>query len=283
MAKQIPDTWDPNFYTRSPIFFPITAAASVFAPINNRWPTLDEYQALLQQSSPPPTSLNGKPIFFVPQAHTVGQWIEDYEPRIYLKGEVQTRTENWHDFFQVLMWSTFPKTKATLNAKHYAAIQSRLSTNPLSKQRSPIENALTQFDECGAVVVSSEETLLQHIQQFQWYELFWLQRKKTITRLQCFVFGHATYEKALNPYIGLTAHAVLLLVEKEFFQWPLTQQLIHLDTTIADLFSKDRYQITRDFQPFPLLGMPGWDDNNSSDVYYKNTQYFRPGRKRLHT
>ncbi|MBL8391935.1 MAG: DUF3025 domain-containing protein, partial [Candidatus Accumulibacter sp.] len=36
----------------------------------------------------------------------------DYETRIWLTGEVATRPDNWHDFFNALVWFAFPNTKA---------------------------------------------------------------------------------------------------------------------------------------------------------------------------
>jgi hypothetical protein len=143
-----------------------------------------------------------------------------------------------------------------------------------------MENALTQFDECGAIVVSADSNLLDCIREFRWKELFWQHRAAVNTQLQCFIFGHAVYEKALQPYIGLTAHAVLFLVEAKFFQWTLSQQLEYLDITTASAFENDAYPSPTHFQPFPLLGMPDWDTDNSVEHYYDNTDYFRTGRRK---
>jgi hypothetical protein len=137
---------------------------------------------------------------------------------------------------------------------------------------------LTQFDECGAIVVSSRNDLLEMIREFRWKDLFWQHRSALANQLQCFVFGHAVYEKALKPYIGLTAHAILFEVESGFFVWPLLQQLSYLDNRAAQAFADDLYPSPKQFQPFPLLGMPMWDDNNK-ESYYDNRNYFRPGRK----
>ena len=109
--------------------------------------------------------------------------------------------------------------------------------------------------------------------------MFWQNRTAVNTQLQCFIFGHAVYEKALEPYIGLTAHAVLFAVEADFFRWPLTMQLEYLDKTTAQAFDLGLYPSPKHFQPFPLLGMPAWDKDNDNESYYDNADYFRPGRK----
>ena len=281
MAINTQDRWNPNFLNLAPLFFPLQPQAELLSCNSELWPSLEDYQDLLVQQPEVIHSLGGSRIQFVPQGGKPLRWQDDYEPRIYLTGEVQTRLCNWHDFFQVLVWTTFPKTKAALNARHYHSIHRRKHSNPDSKQRTPLENALTQFDECGAIIVASQSDLLQLIREFRWKELFWQHRAALAHQLQCFIFGHAVYEKSLKPYIGLTAHAVLFTVQSEFFQWPLKRQLIHLDGLAAHAFTNDRYPGPKHFQPFPLLGMPDWD-NNSRESYYNNGDYFRPGRRERH-
>jgi rod shape-determining protein MreB len=52
-----------------------------------------------------------------------------------------------------------------------------------------------------------------------------------------------------------------------------------IDQQLAAIFELgEQYQKPRDLQPFPLLGMPGWDPANDDEAYYDNTDYFRPGR-----
>jgi len=280
MEPQNRDNWNSEFMATSPLFFPLQETTALFSCSAERWPGLDDYQNLLSQLPDPPQSLNGKNIRFVHQSPKSECWTGDYEPRIYLTGEVQTRLENWHDFFQVLIWAAFPRTKSVLNAKHYEAIAQRLTSTPNNKQRSSAENALTQFDECGAIVVSCDARLLQLITEFRWKELFWQHRFLIKNKLRCFVFGHAIYEKALNPYPGMTAHAVLFTVAEEFLLQPLNEQLRYLDRTVAESFQNNAYSSPKSFQPFPVLGMPGWDKNNTNEFYYDNVNYFRPGRSR---
>jgi hypothetical protein len=278
MAKTTQDRWNPDFINRSPLFFPLQHQATLLSRNPEHWPSLEDYHQLLAEQPVPIHTSGDAQIQFVPQAGKPQRWEDDYEPRIYLTGEVQTRLHNWHDFFQVLVWTTFPKTKTALNTSHYHAIHQRKQSNPGSKQRTPLENALTQFDECGAIVVASQNNLLQLIREFRWKDLFWQHRTALAHQLQCFVFGHAVYEKALNPYVGLTAHAILMNVENEFFQWPLAQQINFLDDIAAQAFANARYPSPKHFQPFPLLGMPGWD-HNEIESYYDNSDYFRPGRR----
>lgn len=245
----------------------------------SNWPNLTDYQNFLDQSEQPLRVNSGNKLTVVPQTTGQTTFEESYEPRIYLKGELQTRTESWHDFFQILVWKIFPKTKAMLNELHYRATKTRLQTSPDSKKRSVLENTLTQYDECGAVIVSPDNELLELIRRFDWHSLFWKQRASIEQRLKCIVFGHAIYEKGVNPYIGMTCHSVLLQIPENIFNTPPSSLLEFIDPMVEKMFSNESIQIPQDLSPFPLLGMPGWHAKNSQEVFYENSDYFRPGRK----
>ena len=61
-----------------------------------RWPDLDDWNRLIA-STPGLACGSGNPLRLVPQA-TDGAPENDYEIRAYQTGEVQTRSENWHDY-----------------------------------------------------------------------------------------------------------------------------------------------------------------------------------------
>ncbi len=274
--------WRPDFAARSPMYDvlgPLADAFADFAP--GQWPGLADFQRLLEQWPEPIMTLGKRPLRVVPQDGRPVSFEQHYAPRIYFTGELQTRTENWHDFFQYLTWFMFPKTKAVINAIHIPAARQRLAAGGDPGRRSAIENTLSLFDEGGAVVIASDESLLQLIREFRWKELFWQRRAELVTKLQCVTFGHAMFEKGLEPYVGMTANAVLLLAGEDYFDLPLKQQWRWIDQRLALIFSEGRrLQRPRDLQPFPILGMPGWDGANEQASYYDNSRYFRPGRLR---
>lgn len=273
----LPD-WNPGFASASPMYTPLRHLAKKFASFE-QWPGLEGFQRLLDEWPEPIQTLAGKPIKIVAQDGKPGSFEEHYAPRIYKTGELQTRTENWHDFFQYLTWFMFPKTKALINSIHLPYAQQRIETTQELGRRSAIENMLSLFDEGGAVIVSSDATLLQLIRAFKWKELFWQRRNELQEKLVCITFGHAMYEKGLAPYIGMTANCILIETDQSFFQQANTQQLQWLDNKLVELFrAGDVLTKPKDLQPFPILGMPGWDDNNNNEAYYDNRNYFRPGR-----
>jgi hypothetical protein len=273
--------WDTNFVSFSPIFSPLSYWAEKFSGFKEGWPGLDDYQAILSAAPEPILTQKGKVLKIVQQEGKPGHFTEHYAPRIYLTGEIQTRTENWHDFFQFLTWFMFPKTKAVINAIHIPAAQSRIEKEIDLGRRSPIENMLSLFDEGGAVILCSDDSLLQLIRDFKWKELFWQRRDELQSKLKLITFGHALYEKGLSPYVGMTANCILFHVDENIMHQTNQQQLDYIDNELAALFSKaETYKKPKDLSPFPLLGLPGWDKDNINEVYYDNTNYFRPGRNR---
>lgn len=273
--------WDADFVSLSPIFEPLQYWAKEFTHFKNEWPQLKDYQSMLDSLPQPIKTLSGKPLKIVSQDGKPGHFNEHYAPRVYLTGEVQTRTENWHDYFQFLTWFMFPKTKAVINSIHVPAAQARIDNNVELGRRSPIENMLSLFDEGGAVILSSDESLLQLIRDFKWKELFWQHRDELQEKLRLVTFGHALYEKGLSPYIGMTANCILLHVDESLLQQSKQHHLDHIDTELAQLFTRgETYKKPKDLSPFPLLGLPGWHEDNEIESFYENENYFRPGRNK---
>ena len=275
--KQIePDIWRDDFYHLSDLYAPITPSFKQLNYEKMQWPKLNEYQSLIESHQPSIINENKKSIKFVNQTSEYLSFKDQYEPRIHLEGEVQTRLDNWHDFFQVLVWHSFPKTKLLLNTLHFQASSERLQKN--NNQRTAIENFLTLFDECGVVVVSTETHLLDMIRNFQWQSLFWDNRSSFNQNIECFTFGHAMYEKALNPYIGMTANALLILVEDKFFKLNANEKTLGIDNLIVKKIQTEKTLTPRILNPFPILGVPNWHNENSTLDFYLNDSYFRKGR-----
>lgn len=268
------DRWQADFFAHKILFNDISSTAAIFRDYT-AWPDLDDYNTLLRQRAGLIRSLSGAVLHFAPQSKKTHNLDESYEARIYLKGEIQTRLQNWHDFFQVMIWSTYPRTKQMINAIHYQA----LSNRKFSSRRSAVENSLTLFDECGAIIVSSDQHLVELLKTFSWNELFLTHRNAFEKKIKCFIFGHALFEKCLNPYIGMTAHCICIDVDDDFFSLPLINQQERIDS-LACLHFKNNSQISpRELHPLPILGVPDWDTRNSNPAYYQNAAYFRAGRR----
>jgi hypothetical protein len=268
--------WDPQFLARSPMFEPLCSIGTALQTAH--WPRLDELQRLLENSRIRIVNSRNMPIRFVSQGTKPRTFEDKYEPRIYLKGEVPVRAENWHDLLNALVWLTFPKSKAGLNCRHFLAACE--SEEKGEKNRGTVQDALTLFDEGGVIVACSDSRLAQLLVDFKWKELFWVNRDTVTASMKFFLFGHAIYEKALQPFTGVTGRGVIFPVAADFFAASLEQQLRMLDEKLAGyLNNPQHFNRTVDLAPVPILGIPGWNIENERESYYENEAYFRVGRK----
>jgi len=200
-----------------------------------------------------------------------------YEEYIYATQCIPTRKDNWHDFFGALIWCLYPKTKALLNQLHMAEI----AQHGL-KQRSKLRNKLTLFDECG-VVICLEPKANQHAEllgQHQWQQSFVTKRSDWWQGIRPMIFGHAMYEMATAPFIGLTAKALFIEVPAGFSQWPLTAAYQYLDSQLLLQIKNDVLLSSEQLTPLPLLGVPGWYAASHQPQFYANQDYFRPRRNK---
>lgn len=245
----------------------------LFAPLRqwlDQLPPSPDSSALAELAARYPIfTENGRQVRFVPpQPDGLA-----YECRIWESGEVETRPDNWHDFFNALVWLSFTRTKIAISASHVRAM------TPAGEARGDTRDALTHFDECGIVVLSSKPELLDLLRGFQWKTLF-AERRAEVQSSMCFViFGHATYEAMLKPFRGLTAKAVLYEVSEDWLRMPFGEQIAAVDGLLAADLSSGRYTRPRDFQPLPLLGIPGVTPESEDPAYYDDTWQFRPGRR----
>lgn len=253
-------------------------ASPLFAPLRPwlaRLPEAPDSTALaaLAEAFPVRTD-SGRPIrFAAPVADG-----RAYECRIWESGEVETRPDNWHDFFNALVWLAFPLTKLAITRAHVAAFRPTQADG-----RGAIRDGLTHFDECGIVILSTRPELLELLRAFAWKELFVARRAEVEACMRFVVFGHATYEQLLAPFRGLTAKGLLFAIEPDFLALPAEQQQSELDRRLAARIEQDFAGTTplrpRDLQPLPLLGIPGLTPDNADPAYYDDTWQFRPGRR----
>ena len=188
-----------------------------------------------------------------------------YELRIAETGEVETRPENWHDLFNALVWIAFPKSKARINAQHAAILEEGGEAE--AKHRGPARDALTVFDEGGVIVATSDPSIRRLIEDFEWKELFWRRRAQLDSGVRFFAFGHALYEKGLEPYLGMVAKTVFV---------DFVDETVDADELLAAHFSdRSRFPSPKAMAPMPVLGIPGWHPHTSSEAFYDDAKHFR--------
>ncbi|KAB2924612.1 MAG: DUF3025 domain-containing protein [Dechloromonas sp.] len=247
----------------------------LFAPLRHwleQLPTAPETTALNELLARHPVSGDdGRKIRFVPP---VADGLA-YECRVYERGEVETRADNWHDFFNALIWLSFPHSKRAITAAHVAAMA------PVGASRGAARDALTHFDECGLVVLSTQPGLLDLLRGHRWPELFVERRRAVRECMRFVVFGHATYEQLLRPYRGLTAKAVLYDVDESWLGLADEALNAALDERLAGDIAAGIHLQPPALQPVPLLGIPGVTPDSEDPAYYADTGHFRPARRHL--
>ena len=214
---------------------------------------------------------SGAPLCFVLPSAVA----RSYEERAFLTGEVATRPGNRHDLFNALVWLAFPLTKAALNRRHVCALQAARTT--ANAGRGPLRDALTQFDECGVIVGGSCPDLWGALCAHRWREAFVERREELLRTTRFLVFGHASHDALGAPFVGLCGKALFLDVDHAWLDLPEAAALVEIDARLAALFAVRTFS-PRDWQPLPLLGIPGATIDNDSPDYYEDPRQFRPAR-----
>lgn len=262
--------WDPHFAQRTPMFAPLRRVAHGID--GAAWPTPAQLNRLAAGRGV--CSGGGVALHFEAACLSSVPTAADYEQRIYEAGTVPLRAANWHDLFNALAWLVFPRAKAAVNRAHVAQ-QRHAPVVPGVRGRR--RDALTLLDESGVLVLSSSADMLGQLRAFAWKRVFWEERETLLRTTRVLLFGHGLYEKALAPYVGMSAHALLLEV-------PAAAGTVDADTLLAqaDAIAAGAVEAglasPRELTPLPLLGVPGWWDDNRNAAFYDNAAYFRPGR-----
>lgn len=271
----LPQVWNAHFTALSPIFEPCLQFKAWIEGLPE-WPTHADFNRLIPLNNAVFKTHSDQAIHFVPaiasQSIAKNSIVNNYENQIYTTGAIPTRLHNWHDFFNALVWRLFPAAKATLNFLHFNALKAEFAQK--IRQRSPLRDAATIFDESGVIVVSSNTRLITLLQAFRWEELFWQERTRVLSDMRFYVFGHGLYEKALNPYVGMTGKGICFEVADTFFTQSINEQLSEIDGQLKQRLLKG-FSSNVDLTPVPLLGYPDWDKNNNDLTYYQNKNYFR--------
>lgn len=215
----------------------------------------------------------GLPVRFIPQ-----EALPDgtaYEEHIGATGCVPTR-DNLHDFFNGLVWLTFPSTKRELNALQAAQI----ARDGIKPSRGPARDAATIFDENAALLVLADDAegraLADALRNHRWHEAFVERARLYGGTAQVWLFGHALMEKLMAPYKAITAHTCVVFAPPSYFALAREQQQGWIDAHMARRVRANGLH-KADFTPLPVLGLPGWWPAQDA-AFYADTTVFRPPR-----
>lgn len=184
---------------------------------------------------------------------------EAYEAFIFRTACVPTR-DNVHDLFNGLAWLHFPLAKRRLNELQAAEI----ARHGVGATRGPLRDALTLFDENGAVL-DAPPSLWNALVARDWHRLF-VTHRSLWHEARMLVFGHALLEKLQSPRKAATAHVLMA---------PGAGKSIDgTDAAIASTL-EPAHLARKPFTPLPVLGIPGWWAPNEAPDFYDDPRVFR--------
>ncbi|AZG12546.1 DUF3025 domain-containing protein [Cupriavidus pauculus] len=244
-----------------PWFRPFAASAPVF--------TGGDLRQALNARAGSLRNASGLPLRFVPQADLPAGVA--YESHIAATGQVPTR-DNLHDAFNGLIWLHFPQTKRLLNRLQAEAI----ARDGVGQVRGGVRDAATLFDENAVIFISEVPPLADALRGFAWRELFVARRDAWHDQCTAIPFGHALLEKLVQPYKSVTGHAWWVRAAPGIAPEALDGRLAD---TLAAAAGAGGLAGGRSFWPLPVMGIPGWCDENAAPGFYDDTAVFRPGRR----
>ena len=199
-----------------------------------------------------------------------------YEQFIFDARQFPTR-DGLHDFFNALYWDQFPRTKARLNQLQAEQIAQLGSVT----QRGVVRDALTVFDENGALLMAPPE-LWDALIAMDWQRLF-VTLRPLWQQARLIPFGHALLEKLVQPRKPITAHVYLArftiknIADNAINTSAMSHFYPFLDAWITTDLSAEKFA-TKPFTPLPVLGVPNWWAANEDPDFYKDDTVFRRPR-----
>ena len=227
---------------------------------NEQWPAVESLN-----SSPAELThrYTGMPLVFEKQTADLVLDGMHYEQRIYQRGQIATRENNWHDLFNAMMWLKYPRIKSALNARQWNDVRQHGL-----KSRTPGQCAMTLFDEAGAIVTMPAE-MLECWRRHDWNGLFiehadtWRSGRAAVA-----VFGHALLDHALVTETLLVAKCIVLEDQADL---PAS-----FDALADAIQSEKALRANNELRTLPLCGIPGWHSATDSAGFVSTAACFSP-------
>ena len=183
-----------------------------------------------------------------------------YELHIARTGQVPTR-DNLHDLFNALVWLTYPRAKAALNARQANEIEK----DGVGPARGRVRDAATLIDESALLLACADPEVARALHERDWQRLLVDWRGRWGNDIVALPFGHALLEKLVGPFKAITACVVPVASAAD------------ADASAAAFVA--RGDLAPSLLPhLPVLGIPGWCAENADPRFYADARVFRPRR-----
>lgn len=135
-----------------------------------------------------------------------------YDGRIHERAELPTRERSWHDLFGALQWATFPRSKARINARQWAALERWIpeGATKLPSARLREQDALAMLDEGGLVLLATDAVYEAVEQASREADLESLAAAVRRAEAVAAPFGHALCEHLVASHAPVRAMSVVL-------------------------------------------------------------------------
>lgn len=192
-----------------------------------------------------------------------------YEAFIRNQRCIPTR-DNLHDFFNGLIWLHWPRLKPQLNALQAGEIERQ----GVGAQRGRLRDSVTVLDENGGLLVAPQ-TLCDALREKRWQDLF-VHQRDLWAQARFFPIGHALLEKLVQPRKAITAHVICMPLEHGS---PPINAMTAADGWLSEqVLSVSCNLANKPYLPIPILGIPGWCDQNQNFSFYDDSLVFRAPR-----
>ena len=199
-----------------------------------QWPVLERCNQLFQEYFAPLAS----PVVFVPNPPKQRRRRRriaclPYDSSITLHQQVYTRDRNWHDFFNLMIWSILPQTKAALHRRQHQAAVLQAGRRKDQPVRNAEQNNLTRFDEGGLILICATQcfSLLPAPDEADFVAVF--QQLSQRQQAALVPMGHAVFETMLADRWQVGAMSYMLLIEQEIIEAPVSVFYEAVDALLA--------------------------------------------------
>jgi len=224
------------------------------------WPEPEQYGELARQV---PQATDVELPRFVSQSRDALRQAGGYEQHVAKWRAVPTRRGVWHDFFNMVVWAHFPKLRWALNSVH---VDPTVGPKDPRNGRAPAQNLAASFDESGMLVLSTRRSVLEELRALRFKSVFWQQRTTLLETTRFWLVGHGALESLLARPQGLIARGLLLHVPSLPPAGDSAALRFEIDARVASAIHGWRSTRTV-LDPIPLLGIPGYADNDAADFY----------------
>lgn len=199
---------------------------------------------------------------FVPSTQALGAL--EYE-RCVKAGQIPTRDVS-HDWYNGQVWLKFAQAKHFINACHVDEDLLDSAVQKSSNNRSRLRDAMTLFDESGALFLTTDPALSAALLSHDWKTL-WAHRELWAHKACVLIVGHGLLDAMHRPYKGLCAKAVPVCVRSLDLTAEALQVLV-LKVVV-------QIQVPANLSPLPVMGIPGWFRESSVPGFYDDTSVYR--------